>query len=1411
MADNTRAAPDSGSVDYNDTVPPPGGVSINPNEPSFTTFGAQASEGEIEKLEAIRSGALNPFQNIIDKSDDNMTMDFEPASRDDPSLVNILGRGMTADQVSRLDGGKQLMDIIRKSREGPRGFWEAAIKRGEGTFAGMDVTDLPFAGDVLGAAIPIREMKKVVGTLKALDKGENVSDQDLVYARLYLADQERRGQSDKWGVLGDVVHGLPTLGAEMWLGAELGAAVTGVVAGPTALTGVGLPEAAVMEAGGAAVGGLTALGRGIAKMAVRRTADNAAKAWLKKGVAKAFMQFTEDTVGEGAAKLGWKQARHALSSAGQDLLVTAPIKGLGYFGLDVAANAGINAAMGEDLLSSRNQRDKEIQGAMSGDDRLVANAQWLALGDQFVNYYTEMAGEGLAELIGIPLQPVKKYAGATVGHIPAMKKYVKLIEDTWGKPEELAARREELVGFSKAVDPVERAKGISTLGLWMVNKMVDNNMDVSHVADFFRETGYHGWIGEMAEERYGGFLNGLYGSDGGDPGFKNAWDKMWPDRRQMFAEAIGFAIPLAVMHATAHAQQSKFLGGDELSNAKRASQALRNVINGSGVFGIFGAPRDAEGATPATTTTPNRLGQNDLRLAEDVIMNESAGARDPTANGSSVMQRILKGAFGIANVLVSGDFSRLSSRSLDSLIYNYGIGPQFVGMARDFEEGEAKAVREKMIAKRVAAGVDLGDVSAPELDMEAVRASEPVQKAKRAYVRAQIAAFAGELGRIVRQRTDLDTIAAEHGEDPAAFEARLQAEVDSGRISVLDIRGRKQILHMTADGQTVANATLAAMEKLIAPSRARKTVVLNSEVLSRLKDKLAGVDINRKLLSGDHEELLKLAVSTGYAVGSNKDLTLLHDFVKLTHELQHAPNRAGTIRLTAKDGRKIDVFASPNRDGKFGVRPLSKTAEGKALFSEMLGEKGLEMERGALLAELTRRGFSPEERATPYTFIRQTDIMADDPVALAYALGYDQSRLDDKYMEAYNKQKDVARGTGPAAKAAQAHIAAQQNVAKKDLLAIWDVGESDVRVRIGGKDMWRFTVGGMSSPHGVYVAIPPNLSHRGAHGSLIEEMLEDGQKRTFLNKDGKYQHPRYQKIVLRRLTALATKMSLEEKTRNPKLSSELESAAKVMAGSDGANYSDDALSKPVGSMLFGHADASVVEGSRMAQAAAWVALRERAMADLDTPDGPGLRTLLSGFLSKYLRATQGWQIGMPFADLPTAYFPRDVQAGFERRKVDGVEQPKSDPYLDLLTLDKIRKEGEAALDKRVVEETNQAVLEHGLTPGQAGGMLAEGDAYGAARLAQFMVDARAQVVEAKRREREVEDKKDAAFGEPAFADVGYASEEEAKADFAIQAIGNEEYEEFLKRKWCLTVYPNLPGPGNAAKGKTSGKRERRGK
>jgi len=1317
-------------------------------------------------------------QHLITKSGDKMTLNLDPDHKKDPSIINVLERAMDVEKVKQLDGGKALLDYERKSREGRRGFGEAISEFG--------VKDVPFVGDFVGAAVSIREMRRIGDTFKRLENHEEVSDQDLVYARLYLASQERQQQESKWGTLGDMLHGFATMGAEMWLGAQAGALIAAPFAAGTeaATLGVGTPVALGEEVVGVAAGASVGLVRGVGKWFAKRAVDKAAKEYVTRQIEKNILKLTSEAAGKDFAKV----AMQRLKSGAKQLVTEAPLKAAGYAGLKLAAGAAVNAQTDGDPFSSRAQYEKEIEGVLNHNDRLVKHAQAFSLADQFMNYYMMTAGEGLGKLLSIPMIPVRKAAGMAIENAPAVQRYAKLIEETWGKPEELRARQMAL----DAMTPAERAKHVSTLGMWAVNQMVEHNINLETVGRNFNQMGYHGWFVGISQQRYGSFLRGLYGSDGDDPGLQNAWKKMWPTKDQLFSEAISFAIPIAVMQATARMQQMKSLGGLGVTRQAAGMRAGQRVVGEGGAFlTLYGEPAEeaAPGVAGEKPADKLQLRKDDLNLYVDTLMEASERERPVANNGATVMQRVAKASLKALDFAVSGNFDAFRNRgSLDRMALDYGLHPDFVRRISQFEEAETKRVRDGLIAKRTAPRSEAEAQAIPDSDVgfEKIRASKEVQEAKRAYAQTLVSQYAAARGRIALAHSDIESLAKKYGVNSREVADQVKKEAADKTIDVWDHGNgfTKTIIRRTVDGKSALNAVAQAARDALGPARAIDIHKLSLDTLRGLES-LPSVPLTPKLVAGDREELMRMALAT--APHMVDDLDGLHEFILLTHALRRAPGRPTMLKLTEASGATGWVTLFPKDDGTYRTIPHPGH---EAWFDSLYSGKPPELPKDELIKQYQARGLSPEEQTMKIDFLRAgTHIAADDVVRLLHEVGYDPvtaGKDGEAYMKGYIAQLALAKGSGSVADAAREYVKVAQDRAKNFLMQLWDTNEAGIHHTIGGEDLWSFTVGGMSTgPGHAYVSLPSNLKARNAASSLVEEILESAGYAAHGGADGKSHHREYHQVYFKELASLAARAISDLRETKPKVAEQLEQIVKLLSSASDVNYSADALSKTVGTMLFGHGDASVTDphGQRMAMAAGWSELRQRVMKDGGTPEKPGLRELTAGFMSKYAAEVLGWGKKVSFADFPQEFFPKDAANGFQMPRVGGNDGPILRPLQDFHSLEGYRIAGEQALENKMKENREKA----------AG---ANVDPLTEQNKAHEAADVERQRLESERKAREQKDAEEAKFGKPTPADAGFASEDAAKEAHEKEKIGKESLDEFLLRKFCMSG-ESVPSPDKA--------------
>ena len=424
-------------------------------------------------------------------------------------LVMLNGyRKLSKDALANLDGGKELLSIVDKNSRGRKGFMESLFT--------LDKGMLPFVGSVAEGAVAIKNLKGVRESIRKMEAGEPLTDQELVYFQLMLSEDERRAQETWKGTAGDLIRMLPTYAIEF-------ASVAGAVSRVAGLT-----------AKGATVGGTAA---------INAAGRKAVSGWLAKAVSAEGTELGKAFARDLAEKSFGKQLSHQLGAAAvKGVAITTALKGV---------HAIANAAQGVDPLDTSRSVRREIYADLAGDEEALAAAKWDSLGSYAVEWFSEASGAALGTVGG----QAAKLAGKAVRGIPLSDVGGKAIRDM------LSRIQPASVGAAG-----EASRDIKTVlaGMTFSRMMQKLNLDPDQTAIWMRRAGWNGWLEEMGEERLGGFVNGLLGFEGDrdDAALARAWDQMgWEDLDQFKAEAVAFAVPGLTHAALLRAQASKAFGG----------------------------------------------------------------------------------------------------------------------------------------------------------------------------------------------------------------------------------------------------------------------------------------------------------------------------------------------------------------------------------------------------------------------------------------------------------------------------------------------------------------------------------------------------------------------------------------------------------------------------------------------------------------------------------------------------------------------------------------------------------------------------------------------------------------------------------------------------------------------------------
>lgn len=386
---------------------------------------------------------------------------------------------------------------------------------------------------------------------------------------------------------------------------------------------------------------------------------------------------------------------NVLKEAMKVSLVEAPVRGALQISTQIPLWPVAAAASGNSPSDFvvKGQLGIQAQALRTGDKELMDDARAIAIGSGVVEYISENAGRGFNMFMGGILKPTasKLMPDAMRNLGSALSRKVELVFGTEEKMRrdnvnalvakiasrlgsEVAAGRvsgtvskaeiEALVKTGKAsasLDSVLSALNLSprkvvrqaftevvtdgkvrTAALGLVAfKMMQMGWTPQKMARVLQRVGYDGMLSEMAEERYGGFIQGVLGlnerpSDEGFRGrFAAAMEGLFPDKEQLAVEAIGFAIP-SVGHMSLNAVMSR-LGQGQLAQLRQDSQTL-NIVKST-------RPEISIGGVSAEYVAARRKHQDeiDARVATrfgTVEDNLVVATADPAKVRSNIMERL---------------------------------------------------------------------------------------------------------------------------------------------------------------------------------------------------------------------------------------------------------------------------------------------------------------------------------------------------------------------------------------------------------------------------------------------------------------------------------------------------------------------------------------------------------------------------------------------------------------------------------------------------------------------------------------------------------------------------------------------------------------------------------------------------
>lgn len=155
------------------------------------------------------------------RSRDLMTLDPDPlGERSDMwSLANgraadsgvlgltVFGKSFSKEDLERSEAGRRLLKIAERNRTGAkRGFLDSLTD--------FQWSDLPFVGMLASVGGSISDAVTVSDTMKKLQNGEAVTDEELIKTRLYMAENEYKSNGTWGAMVGDIIRAAPGFMAE---------------------------------------------------------------------------------------------------------------------------------------------------------------------------------------------------------------------------------------------------------------------------------------------------------------------------------------------------------------------------------------------------------------------------------------------------------------------------------------------------------------------------------------------------------------------------------------------------------------------------------------------------------------------------------------------------------------------------------------------------------------------------------------------------------------------------------------------------------------------------------------------------------------------------------------------------------------------------------------------------------------------------------------------------------------------------------------------------------------------------------------------------------------------------------------------------------------------------------------------
>lgn len=403
---------------------------------------------------------------ISDLSDPLALLDHAPAL-----TATWVGRPLNT-PIQDLPNGQAYLDLVEKNERGRRGIFEELTD--------PEISEVAFVGPFF----EIPYMLGVAKTAKKLNKGEDVTDQELLDLNQYIEFSKRKDQASRGSKVVNLLQN------SLAYGLEIGASFI--------LAGLLAPEP-LTTAVGVGIGAKT-----IGKKAATATARSAVRKFLARNVGAAAKKAISRLSGSRAGALATRGflMTEALGESAELAVKKAVTK---RFGATVGKYVGKIAGVGANLESKAlvNQLFNPQRTVRSMAQRRLDNA--MRAGDESV---TESVAKGFMDM---NFEYASEFSGRYIGAVARRL---------------LPAKAVKRLGESALFQWISQTRGVNdATGAWKVLNTV----------------GVNGMLEEMGEERVGDFLRGLFGVQG-DAGLVNAIKQSWPSGEQFAIEAIGFSV-----------------------------------------------------------------------------------------------------------------------------------------------------------------------------------------------------------------------------------------------------------------------------------------------------------------------------------------------------------------------------------------------------------------------------------------------------------------------------------------------------------------------------------------------------------------------------------------------------------------------------------------------------------------------------------------------------------------------------------------------------------------------------------------------------------------------------------------------------------------------------------------------------